>query len=298
MSHNESRVTDTLTPAPDAPLETAQAEPPTTKKPRRWRRRIGLVLMVLGLLALAYGACVYFWRDPVTDVYNRWKQSQLAGQLDKEFAQFQSSAGLPISEPDATTPADTTDLADPADPGDTGSEPVQPARAEVAAEMKRLAERFYRGLEPGQALGRIVIPELGVNAVFVNGTTTGDLTKGPGRYPETSIPGLGTLTAIAGHRTTFGAPFRNIDDLSPGDIVTLKLPYGTFTYRVFKHEIVDDEDWSIIRDRGFDTLVLSACHPLYSASQRYIVYARLQKAELANGDVWRLNAPAPVAAAA
>jgi sortase A len=89
--------------------------------------------------------------------------------------------------------------------------------------------------------------------------------------------------AIAGHRTTFGAPFRDIDDLRRGDPITVELPYATFRYRVFEHEIVDSDDWSIIRDRGFDTLVLSACHPLYSAEQRWIVYARLVQVDPAGG---------------
>ena len=63
----------------------------------------------------------------------------------------------------------------------------------------------------------------------------------------------------------------------------MELPYATFRYRVFEHEIVDSDDWSIIRDRGFDTLVLSACHPLYSAKQRWVVYARLVQVDPAGG---------------
>ena len=89
--------------------------------------------------------------------------------------------------------------------------------------------------------------------------------------------------AIAGHRTTFGAPFRHIDDLRRGDPITVALPYATFHYRVFAHEIVQSDDWSIIRDRGFDTLVLSACHPLYSAEKRWVVYARLVQVDPAGG---------------
>jgi sortase A len=283
-------MTDTIAPetaAPEAPApelavdDTAvppDAPKPASKKPGRWRRRIGTFLIVFGILALAYGAAIYFWRDPITDLYARWKQHGLAAQLDKETAAFRASAGLPVTEPAA--PPTKTDSA--------SAPPTAADRAKVTEEMHRLAQRFYDQLEPGQPLGRIIIPRLGLNAVFVNGTQWGrDLSRGPGRYPETSVPGLGKLTAIAGHRTTFGAPFRHIDDLKPGDTITLKMPDGTFVYRVFKHEIVDDEDWSIIRPRSFETLVLSACHPLYSASHRYIVYARLTEAKLPNGDVWR-----------
>ena len=112
--------------------------------------------------------------------------------------------------------------------------------------------------------------------MVVNGTRWAeDLSRGPGRYPQSSWPGLGKVTAIAGHRTTFGAPFRHIDEITRGDRIVLLMPYGTFTYRVFAHEIVRNNDWSILHRRPFDTLVLSACHPLYSASHRWIVFARL-----------------------
>ena len=85
--------------------------------------------------------------------------------------------------------------------------------------------------------------------------------------------------AIAGHRTTYLAPFRHIDSLDPGDKITLKMPYGTFVYSVQKSEIVDPSDIGIIHDTGYERLVLSACNPLYSASQRYIIYARLAHVE-------------------
>jgi sortase A len=107
------------------------------------------------------------------------------------------------------------------------------------------------------------------------------------------------VTAIAGHRTTFGAPFRHIDRLKAGDAIRLELPYGNFTYVVTGHEIVEQNDWSIIREDGFDTLVLSACHPLYSASQRWIVYARLHRVELPNGRSYTVaSADTPASAGA
>ena len=139
-------------------------------------------------------------------------------------------------------------------------------------------------------MGRITIPKLDVEAVFVHGTRWAqDLSRGPGHYKETELPGLGKTAAIAAHRTTFGAWFRRIDDLERGNLVELRLPYGTFRYRVFKHEIVESDDWSIIRDRGFDTLVLSACHPLYSAEQRWVVFARLVQVKPRDGPSYKLT---------
>jgi sortase A len=126
----------------------------------------------------------------------------------------------------------------------------------------------------GHALGWISIPRIGLRAIFVEGTRASDLRKGPGHYEMTALPGSRKTIAIAGHRTTFGAPFRHIDDLNPGDKVRLTLSYGQFEYRVFSHAIVDKADWSIIRRRRAETLVLSACHPLYSAAQRWVVFAR------------------------
>ncbi|MGH3006741.1 MAG: sortase [Gaiellaceae bacterium] len=217
------------------------------------RRRLGTVLIVVGLLVLAYAAAVLFWRDPVTDVYNRYQQNRLGSELQGVFEDFEASA--------------------PAAP-DLVSEEQE--RSAVSA----LARRFGRTVELGQPLGRIEIPRIGVEAVFVHGTRWGpDLSRGPGHYERTSLPGLGGTVGIAGHRTTFGAPFRKIDKLERGDAIVLELPYGTFHYRIFEHEIVESDDWSVVRNRGFDTVMLSACHPLYSAAQRWIVYGRLVDVE-------------------
>jgi sortase A len=155
----------------------------------------------------------------------------------------------------------------------------------------RDARRFLRGLEQGQAFGRIHIPRIGVESIVVHGTRWGaDLSRGPGHYERTTVPGLGKTVGIAGHRTTFGAPFRKIDKIKAGDEITLEMPYATFRYRVFQHEIVDEKDWSVIRNRGFDTLMLSACHPLYGSSERWIVYAKLVAVQPREGEAYTLAA--------
>ena len=83
------------------------------------------------------------------------------------------------------------------------------------------------------------------------------------------------MIAIAGHRTTYLHPFRHIDNLRVGDRIELVMPYGIYDYTVYEHRIVTDHDWSILRPRSFEKLVLSACHPLYSATHRWVVFARL-----------------------
>jgi len=111
----------------------------------------------------------------------------------------------------------------------------------------------------------------------VEGTTTELLRKGPGHYRETPLPGERGTTAIAGHRTTYGAPFRRIDDLRKGQRIIVDLPYGRYVYRVESTKIVEPTDLSVLDRRPHDRLVLSACHPLYSAAQRIIAFARLEK---------------------
>jgi sortase A len=131
----------------------------------------------------------------------------------------------------------------------------------------------------GDAIAKIEIPAIGVSEYVVEGTDTGDLRKGPGHYPETPLPGDPGTSAIAGHRTTYGAPFRNIDDLGRGQVIRVDMPDGRFVYRVEETKIVDDQDLSVLEPVGHRRLMLSACHPLYSAAERVIVFARQVRRE-------------------
>jgi sortase A len=126
----------------------------------------------------------------------------------------------------------------------------------------------------GDAIARIEIPAIGVSEYVVEGTDLETLRKGPGHYPETPLPGERGTAAIAGHRTTYGAPFRKIDQLKAGRRIVVDMPDGRFVYRVETTKIVDDSDLSVLEPVGYKRLMLSACHPLYSAAQRVIVFAR------------------------
>ena len=127
----------------------------------------------------------------------------------------------------------------------------------------------------GDALGKLLIPSIGVSEYVIEGTDAGNLRKAPGHYPDTPLPGQRGTSAIAGHRTTYGAPFRKLDKLKKGDRIVAELPYGTFVYRVERTQIVDDSALWVTRRVGHDRLVLTACHPLYSAAQRVVAFARL-----------------------
>jgi sortase A len=139
--------------------------------------------------------------------------------------------------------------------------------------------RKHRAQLKGDAIAKIELPAINETAYVVEGTDTGDLRKGPGHYPDTPLPGEHGTVAIAGHRTTYGAPFRHIDSIHNGDRITIAMPDGTFVYRVYKTRIVDATALWVKRRVGFDQLILSACHPLHSAAQRIVVFARYVRRE-------------------
>ena len=119
------------------------------------------------------------------------------------------------------------------------------------------------------------MPSIDRRYVLVEGTDGESLRKGPGHYPHTGLPGQGRTVAIAGHRTTFLAPFRTIDQLEPGDPIEIRMPYGRFVYSVVRTRIVEPSAIWVTRDVDHEQLVLTACHPLYSAAKRIVVFARL-----------------------
>lgn len=120
----------------------------------------------------------------------------------------------------------------------------------------------------------IEIPSINISAAVVRGTSNTELTRGPGWYEESALPGHGN-TAIAGHRTMYGAWFRHLDQLQPGDPITLIYEGMTFVYRVEKVFVVASDDWSVIAPCGCPVLTLTTCHPVGSARQRLVVRATL-----------------------
>ena len=235
-------------------------------------RRFGTVLIVGGLLVLAYAAAVLFWRDPVTDLYNRYQQNKLESALEREFEAW--DAGPPPAVADAGDGEEQEEAAD------------RPRRPRRRATRAASCEGSSRAKPSGASTSRGSASRRSSSTAPAGARTFART----GHYERTTVPGLGKTVGIAGHRTTFGAPFRKIDKIKAGDEITLEMPYATFRYRVFQHEIVDEKDWSVIRSRGFDTLMLSACHPLYGSSERWIVYARLAAVQPREGEAYTLAA--------
>jgi sortase A len=215
---------------------------------RRALRALSTVLIVAGALALADGIATLVWQEPVSALYARVQQERLGDELT-------------ALERAAPTPVERRALARLPDP-----------RRRQAFAARALGRR----VQPGDALGRLRIPAIGLSAVVVEGIGGGDLRKGPGHYPDTALPGQRGTVGIAGHRTTYGAPFRHVDDLERGDRIALRMPYGTFAYRVERTRIVAPTAVEVVDPVAYDRLVLTACHPLYSAKERIVVFARLE----------------------
>jgi sortase A len=215
---------------------------------RRLIRDISSVLMISGVLLLIDAGLTLVWQEPVTAIIGAIKR----GEINKRFLSF-STAPPSLLERQAV--------------GSLKS---------VQQKIRALARYDQRRVPTGAAIGTIQIAKIGVNNIVVQGTDTSSLQRGPGHYPETAFPGLGETVAIAGHRTTYLAPFRNLNDLAPGDRIVLTMPYARFTYVVQSHRIVLPNALWVIDNVGYERLVLSACNPLYSAAQRIIVFARLR----------------------
>ena len=215
---------------------------------RRISRVTGTVLLAAGVLLLVWVLVVWRWQDPFTALYTTWKQHQLSQSYEQRAEAFQGPSF------NATAASGVT-----------------------AAEIRATARRYRLESKRGQAIGRLRVPRLGLNMVLVDGTDHDSLKKGPGRDRRTYMPGEGQLIYIAGHRTTYLAPFAHIERMKAGDPISIEVPYGTFRYRVFKHRIVAADELAVLHSHGREIVELQACHPRFFASHRYIVYARLMQ---------------------
>jgi sortase A len=218
-------------------------------------RALSTVLIAVGALALLDAGVTLVWQEPFSALYTELQQDHLRGAL----------RDLERARPTALERAHLARLAD--------------ERRRVAF----LARQLARHAALGSAVGSIRVPRLGVDFVLVYGTGVEELEQGPGiytqsSYPGTRFPGLGGTTALAGHRTTFLAPFRHIDELRRGDRILVDMPYAHFVYTVTGHRSVLPSDVAAaIRGVGYSRLVLSACTPPFSAAERLLVYARLTR---------------------
>jgi sortase A len=221
------------------------------------------MLLTAGALAVADAAATILWQEPITSIYAAYEQHAVSGDLAK------LDTSLAVAAP---------------------ALPIAPEQR-----MRTLASALEQTADAGQGIARLRIPRLGLDDVVVQGTGGASLRRGPGHYAGTALPGQPGTVGIAGHRTTYGAPFRRLDALRRGDRIDVRMPYGDFRYRVEATRIVRPEDVSVLAGAGHDRLALTACHPLYSAAQRLVVLARLENAT-ARGAAATARAPAPAPA--
>ncbi|WP_051221490.1 class E sortase [Conexibacter woesei] len=252
LTELEARLALAETPASPAPPAAAEsstpaaaAAPPPTLR-RRARRGLLLFGLLAGLLLITDGVLTIFWQEPITAIQQHRDQAALRGDL----------RGLQR----------TLQAATPKVPHETAK-----------ARMQRQATALDRaGRSAGSAMGSISIPKIGLRTVFVENTNHAALKRGPGHYKGTVLPGMTGTVGLAGHRTTYGAPFRRVNELKAGSTIVVNMPYGKFTYKVMGWHITTPSDASsLVSHAGQHRLVLTACHPLYSAAQRIVVTAKL-----------------------
>jgi sortase A len=203
---------------------------------------IGRTLIAAGVLILLFVA------------YQLWgtglREAQAQNRLENQFEERLREVEVEVDEPPV---------------GETTTTTAPPPRPEI-----------------GSAAANIVIERIGVNKIVVEGFSLANLKDGPGHHPDTPMPGQPGNVAIAGHRTTYGAPFNRIDELMPGDPIVITTLQGTFRYEVMDEEgdgngnrIVRPSEVEVLEDKGDNRVTLIACHPKYSARQRIVVTGRL-----------------------
>ncbi len=211
---------------------------------------VGRALVTVGLLLLLFVA-YQLWG---TGLY----QARAQNDLQSQFEQARKQADTPTT----TAPTSTT----------APSDPTVTTLAPLAAPPE------------GEVVARVGIPKIGVDQFVVEGVNVDDLRKGPGHYPTTQMPGHEGNSAIAGHRTTYKAPFGDLDQLAVGDEIRVVTVQGDFRYKVTELRVVDPSQIEVLDPtpeparpgHNLATLTLTTCNPKYSAAERLIVKAQLQ----------------------
>jgi len=219
---------------------------------------IGRTLITAGVLLLLFVG-YQLWGTGI-------REAQSQNRLEDDFAEVLDAASTTTSSSTTSTTGTTSTTVD--DGATTTTAP--PA---TVPPMEPVPE--------GEATARIRIPRIGVDKIVVQGVALRDLKKGPGHYPDTPLPGQQGNAAIAGHRTTYGAPFNRIDELVAGDEVFVETVQGEFRYLVSEQLIVSPTQVDVLDDKGDNRLTLTSCHPKYSSRQRIVVVAQLAPGEKA-----------------
>ena len=262
-------------------------------------RALAVVTMWLAIFTVLFLA-FQIWG---TGLYTARAQDTLAQDLDADVPTPE------VSTPGTSPPPST--VAPRAAP-DTDVNGAVPRSSPQEQTERAVAVAQVTSARPGEAIARLTMPRLGTSHVVVEGVDVDSLRTGPGRYPTTALLGTTGNAAVAGHRSTYGAPFAALDELRPGDEIRVETPLGTAVYEVMDpllafspwiervrsvgpgHVIVGPDDGFVLADVSDDRLTLTSCHPRFSARERLIVAARLVSAPLSATPVDLVSPPAPV----
>lgn len=223
---------------------------------------LSVSLITAGLVIMADVGLTLAWKEPLSTIYGSIQQGKARDQLDSLEGRFPAAGDLRAAA----------------------------SASSIEERARILADRFADEAETGKAIGELSIPRMDLDGVVaVEGTDTASLQKGPGHYTRSdnaatrkagdgsAFPGQGRTVGIAGHRTTYLAPFRNLNRLKKGDEIVLEMPYATFIYEVERTKIVQPSEYDVVENVDYERLVLTACHPLYSAAQRIVAFSRLKE---------------------
>lgn len=210
----------------------------------RYRRRVRRAVNAFGRVLVTVGLLMLLfvaWQLWGTGIYESAQQSALRSDFDQQRADSREAA-KPVSGTTTTT------------------QPLPPP-------------------PDGDPVAVIRIPKIGVDSTVVQGISVPDLRKGPGHYPDSPMPGQLGNAAIAGHRTTYGAPFNRLDELTPGDEISVQTLTGTYRYSVTQQLIVTPKQTEVLDQTPTATLTLTTCNPKYSARERLVIKASLDPAK-------------------
>jgi sortase A len=239
------------------------------------------VLIATGLLIFGFVA-YQLWGTGI-------QYAQAQNDLEREFeAMLRQSTSTPATSdvPGTTSPTTAPTTAstsvDDTETGSSTTEPndasdvTPPATTPPTDSATATVDPALAPIELGGPLGTIEIPRIGMSGVMVAGVRVNDLKKGVGHFPDTPVPGQQGNSAIAGHRTTYGAPFYRIDELEPGDEVRVTTLQGSFVYLVTGTSIVEPFEYQVVADQPDKVmLTLTSCDPRFSAKRRIVVTAEL-----------------------
>ncbi|MBU2600780.1 MAG: class E sortase [Actinobacteria bacterium] len=241
---------------------------------RGWKKIVSNLLILGGLLVIAYPAGTWgitWWEQRALER----ELLEAAPGLDESPAELLQTGMVVVDKFDQDEKQQVLDAAREAE------------RRAVMEDLARRAQEFAESSngKGGTPLGRLVIPKIGVDVIVIEGTGRGDLREGPGHWPETPLPGASGNFVISGHRTTYGAPFFNLDKLEPGDTIEFAAPYAVFRYKITRVVIVLPHEVDTVKQRGVEEISLATCHPIYSAEQRLVVQAEIEGFKILDGGV-------------